>query len=112
MIRSELIARIAEQNPHLYAKDVETAVTTILYRMADALVAGDRVEIRGLGVLSVRDRRSREGRNPRTGQAVTVTEKRAVAFKPSKVMHARLNPSESSNVPKLKPIISKPSRRF
>lgn len=93
MIRSELIARIAEQNLHLCGKDVEAVVTTIFDRMADALVAGDRVEIRGLGTLSLREQGARKARNPKTGQTVMVREKQSIAFKPSKVMKARLNPS-------------------
>lgn len=110
MIKSELILRIAEQNPQLYERDVELVIRTILNQIADALVAGDRVEIRGLGVFSVRDRRSRSGRNPKSGQAVAVTEKRAIAFKPSTVMHVRLNPPEGSTNSKLKPTISGLSR--
>lgn len=112
MIKSELIRRIAEQNPQFHGRDVEMVVNTILTRMADALVAGDRVEIRGLGVLSVRNRRSREGRNPRTGQALTVMEKQAVAFKTSKVMHARLNSSEGSDKAELEARVSDRSRHI
>ena len=53
MIKSELILRIAEQNPHLYEKEVEAVVNTILNRISDALVAGDRVELRGFGEFAV-----------------------------------------------------------
>lgn len=92
MIRSELIRRIAAQNPHLCERDVESLVHTILVRLSDALVSGDRVELRGIGAFSVRSRPARRGRNPRTGEVVAVSEKKAVAFKPSKVMQMRLTP--------------------
>ena len=91
MIRSELVARIATRNPHLYAKDVEWVVDAILDRMADALADGDRVELRDFGAFAVRDREARTGRNPRSGRMVAVAAKRSVHFKPGKAMRARLN---------------------
>lgn len=100
MIKSELVFRIAEQNPHLYQKDVEAVVNTILGRISDALVTGDRVELRGLGAFSVKARRSREGRNPKTGQTIAVEAKRTVAIRPSKVIQARLNPSREQTLPR------------
>ena len=93
MIRSELVALIAAQNPHLYAKDVERVVDAILDRIADALADGDRVELRDFGTFAVRDRDARTGRNPRTGKIVTVAAKQSVHFKPGKAMRARLNPN-------------------
>lgn len=91
MIRSELIARIAEQNPHLYAKDVEAVVATILDRIAGALADGDRVELRDFGSFSVQDREGRQARNPRTGRKVVVPARTHIQFKPGKAMRARLN---------------------
>ena len=91
MIRSELATRIAEQNPHLYAKQVEAVVDAILERISDALAAGDRVELRDFGTFSVRDWKARGARNPRTGKAVMVEAKAHVYFKPGKGMRARLN---------------------
>ncbi|WCS28854.1 integration host factor subunit beta (plasmid) [Methylobacterium sp. NMS14P] len=91
MIRSELIARIAEQNPHLYAKDVEAVVDAILGRIGDALADGDRVELRDFGMFSVREHEARSGRNPHTGAVVAVPARTRVHFKPSKAMRARLN---------------------
>lgn len=91
MIRSELILRIAEQNPHLYAKDVEAVVDTILRRIAEALADGDRVELRDFGAFCVRDRDGRRARNPQTGEEVIVPAKTHVHFKPGKAMRARLN---------------------
>ncbi|MGU3668436.1 integration host factor subunit beta [Methylobacterium sp. A49B] len=91
MIRSELVARIAEQNPHLYARDVERVVDAILDRMTDALTNGDRVELRGFGAFSTRETKARIGRNPRSGASVQVAAKANVHFAPSKLMKARLN---------------------
>ena len=90
MIRSELVARIAELNPHLYAKDVEAAVDAILARITNALAAGERVELRDFGSFAVTTREAREGRNPRTGAMVDVPEKVAVRFLPGKAMKKRL----------------------
>src|SRR3954452_11099709 len=75
MIKSDLVARIAAQNPHLYEKDCEAVVNTILARIADALAAGDRVELRGFGAFSIKTMRPRQRRNLRTGEKVDVTEK-------------------------------------
>jgi integration host factor subunit beta len=91
MIRSELVTRIAEQNPHLFARDVEAMVSAILDRIAEALADGDRVELRGFGSFEVRHRDARDGRNPRTGEVVAVEARASVHFKPSKAMRARLN---------------------
>ena len=91
MIRSELIMRVAAQNPHLYAKDVEAVVATILDTMADALARGDRVELRDFGSFSTREIAGRIGRNPRTGTSVVVEAKRHIAFRPGKTMRKRLN---------------------
>lgn len=91
MIRSELIARIAAQNPHLYAKDVEAVVATILDTMTDALARGDRVELRGFGMFEARPRPARVRRNPRSQARVEKAPGAAVRFKPAKAMKDRLN---------------------
>jgi integration host factor subunit beta len=91
MIKSALIERISSQNPHLFARDVEKIVTAILDEIVDALSRGDRVELRGFGAFSVKFRGARQGRNPRTGAAVTVANKAIPYFKAGKGMHARLN---------------------
>ncbi|MCJ2050893.1 HU family DNA-binding protein, partial [Methylobacterium sp. J-070] len=91
MIRSELVARIAEQNPHLTAQEREAVVRTILRVITKALVQGDRVELRDFGTFSIRDRDPRAARNPRTGKQVTVPARVHVYFKPGKGMQARLN---------------------
>ena len=91
MIKSELVLKIAEQNPHLYQRDVENIVNAILDTIADALARGDRVELRGFGAFSVKRREARRGRNPRTGAAVAVAEKAIPVFKTGKEMRLRLN---------------------
>jgi integration host factor subunit beta len=91
MIKSELIQRIASRNEHLYQRDVETIVGTILDEITSALSRGDRVELRGFGVFSVKKRDARTGRNPRTGEQVSVQEKSVPFFKTGKEMRERLN---------------------
>ena len=91
MIKSELVKRIASQNPHLFERDVENVVNAILDEMVEALRGGARVELRGFGAFSVKLREARQGRNPRTGVAVAVAKKAIPAFKTGKEMRARLN---------------------
>ena len=91
MIRSELIARLAEENPHLTLRDVERVVSVILERICETLQGGGRVELRGFGAFSVRARPARAGRNPRTGETVAVKAKAAPFFKSGKELRHRLN---------------------
>ena len=91
MLRSELIAQLAEENPDLKAEDLEKVVGVILDKIADALADGDRVELRGFGAFSVRQRKARVGRNPRTGEAVSVKAKSVPFFRPGKELRARVN---------------------
>ncbi|HEY5107175.1 MAG TPA: integration host factor subunit beta [Caulobacteraceae bacterium] len=91
MIKSELVTALAAENPHLTQRDVERVVGIILERMIAALEAGGRVELRGFGAFSVRTRPAREGRNPRTGEAVAVRAKHVPFFKSGKELRARLN---------------------
>ena len=100
MTKSELIARLAEANPHLYQRDVKRIVTTIFEEITAALARGDRVELRGFGAFSAKARGARIGRNPRTGEAVHVAEKHVPFFKTGKDLRLRLNgtaPSGSSD---------------
>jgi integration host factor subunit beta len=91
MIKSELIAKLAGENPHLTQKDVERVVGVILERMTEALESGGRVELRGFGAFSVRSRPARSGRNPRTGETVSVKAKHVPFFKSGKELRERLN---------------------
>lgn len=91
MTKSELIQLLAERNPHLYMRDVEKIVDTIFEEITAALVRGDRVELRGFGAFSVKEREARIGRNPRTGTSVEVEAKRLPFFKTGKALRERLN---------------------
>jgi len=91
MIKSELVQRVASQNPRLYQRDIEKIVSAILDEMVEALRRGDRVELRGFGAFSVKLRGARQGRNPRTGAVVAVAKKAIPAFKTGKEMRERIN---------------------
>ena len=91
MTKSELIAYLAEENPHLYQRDVERIITTVFDEITSALSQGNRVELRGFGAFSVKQRGSRIGRNPRTGEAVQVVAKSVPYFKTGKNLRAKLN---------------------
>jgi integration host factor subunit beta len=94
MIKSELVQRIATANPHLYQRDVENIVNAILGEIIAAMARGDRVELRGFGAFSVKNRPARTGRNPRTGAHVAVAQKSVPFFKTGKEMRERLNKAE------------------
>ena len=91
MTKSELIIRLAEKNPHLYQRDVERIVSTVFDEVSAALSRGDRVELRGFGAFSIKNRDSRTGRNPRTGETVLVARKSVPFFKVGKDLRIRLN---------------------
>ena len=91
MIRSELVEKIAAENPDLTAREVEKIVIAFFAEISNQVVKGGRVEIRGFGSFSSRARGERSGRNPRTGAVVEITAKRVPYFKPGKEMRARLN---------------------
>ena len=91
MIRSELIQKIADENPHLFQRDVENIVNTIFEEITGAMAQGDRVELRGFGAFSVKKRDARLGRNPRTGESVAVEQKHVPFFKTGKLLRDRLN---------------------
>jgi integration host factor subunit beta len=91
MIKSELIQEITEKNPHLYHRDVERIINTVFNQIITALRNADRVELRGFGVFAVKSRKSRLGRNPRTGSAVKVEAKRVPVFRAGKEVCERLN---------------------
>jgi integration host factor subunit beta len=91
MTKSELIARLAVANPHLFQRDVERIVTTIFDEITSALSRGDRVELRGFGAFSVKKRGARIGRNPRTGSTVEVSAKNIPYFKTGKQLRGMID---------------------
>jgi integration host factor subunit beta len=91
MTKSELIQLLANENPTLFYKDVERVVDTVFDEITNALANGDRIEIRGFGAFSTKIRSARTGRNPRTGDAVDVSEKFIPHFKTGKLLRDRLN---------------------
>ena len=91
MIRSELIQTITDDNPHLFQRDVERIVNAIFEEITNAMARGERVELRGFGAFSVKQRDARVGRNPRTGEAVNVVAKSVPFFKTGKLLRDRLN---------------------
>lgn len=91
MIRSELLAALAKENPDLRADEVERVVDVFFDEIAGRLAEGGRVELRGFGAFSTRERQARKGRNPRTGDTVDVKGKRVPYFKSGKEMRLRLN---------------------
>jgi integration host factor subunit beta len=91
MTKSELIQRLAESHPHLYHRDVERIVSTVFEEISSALERGDRVELRGFGTYSVKHRDARVGRNPRTGDTVSVAPKTVPFFKTGKHLRDLVN---------------------
>lgn len=91
MIRSELLTKLAEDNPNLKPDEIEKIVDIFFNQITQRLAEGGRVELRGFGAFSTRERKPRKGRNPRTGESVDVPAKRVPYFKAGKEMHSRLN---------------------
>ncbi|MFZ2451797.1 MAG: integration host factor subunit beta [Methylobacter sp.] len=99
MTKSELIEALAKQQPHLALKDVELAVKCIIEKMNEALSTGERIEIRGFGSFSLHMRPPRVGRNPKTGESVTLSKKYVPHFKPGKELRDRVDASrEKCNI--------------
>ena len=91
MIRSELLQALARENPDLRADEVEQVLDTFFDEIGKRLADGGRVELRGFGAFSTSERGARKGRNPRTGEAVDVPEKKVPYFKPGKEMRRVVN---------------------
>ena len=94
MLKSELIAKIAGANPHLFQRDVERIVNVVFDEIVEALARGQRVELRGFGAFTVKHRGARTGRNPRTGATVSVDQKFVPFFKTGKELREKLNKKE------------------
>jgi integration host factor subunit beta len=96
MTKSDLILRLAEKYPHLLQRDIERIVNTVFDEVSNALARNNRVELRGFGAFSVKKRDARQGRNPRTGQTVSVAAKFVPFFKTGKQLRDRLNGIEGT----------------
>ena len=94
MIRSELLNTLAKDNPGLKSEEIEQVVDIFFDEIAQRLAEGGRVELRGFGAFSTRERAARTGRNPRTGESVDVPAKRVPYFRPGKEMRRVLNDDE------------------
>jgi integration host factor subunit beta len=95
MIRSELVQKLCHDFPDLTQRDIELVVSSLFDEITQQLARGGRVELRGFGAFSSRQRDARTGRNPRTGETVAVDAKRVPYFKPGKEMRERLNLGDS-----------------
>ena len=95
MVKTELLRALNEKLPELMVRDVELAVNCMLKQMTDALVQGERIEIRGFGSFDLRHRAPRKARNPKTGEDINLPSKTVVHFKPGMVMRSRVNASRS-----------------
>jgi integration host factor subunit beta len=91
MTKSELIDQLAEGQQHLHHLDVELGVKSIIEQMSGSLSGGERIEIRGFGSFSLHYRAPRQGRNPKTGEAVALPGKHVPHFKPGKSLRERVN---------------------
>jgi len=91
MIKSELVQQVVEKSPHLHRSDIEKVVSAVLEEILTALVRRDRVELRGFGAFAVKVRSARSGRNPKTGQLLSVPETAHAAFRTGREMQHRLN---------------------
>ena len=91
LIKSKLIQNITEANPHLFVRDVERIVNTIFNEITQSLSEGKRVELRGFGAFSVRERNPIRGRNPKSGEAIELDSRSLIYFRPSKLIKNRIN---------------------
>ncbi len=91
MTKSELIQRLAKRYPYLYQRDVERLVNTVLESVAQTLVEGGRVELRGFGAFSIRKREARKARNPKNGTEVFIGERYTIYFRTGKELRERIN---------------------
>lgn len=96
MLRSELVDKLHEENPHLTRRDMERVVSVIFESVIQTLEQGARVELRGFGAFSTRHRKARQGRNPRTGGSVFVPEKHVPFFRAGKELKARIDATRNS----------------
>ena len=98
MTKSEVIERIAEKQLHLPVKDVELSIKQILALMSDSLANGERIEIRGFGSFSLHYRAPRIGRDPKTGEPVSLSGKHVPHFKPGKDLKLQVNQGRQNEI--------------
>ncbi|HKL22474.1 MAG TPA: integration host factor subunit beta [Tichowtungia sp.] len=91
MTKSELIEELTTRNEILSKREAELIVNTIFDGIGQALMNGDRVEIRGFGSFTVRERDAREARNPKSGEVVQIPSKKTPFFKTGKELRERVN---------------------
>ncbi|GAL97168.1 integration host factor subunit beta [Acetobacter tropicalis] len=96
MTKSELIAALMRKHPHLQLKDINLIVNTVFGAISKSLADNNRVELRGFGAFSIKERDPRVGRNPKTGEQVQVSKKFIPFFKTGKELHARINKARES----------------
>ena len=96
MTKSDLIERLVAGQTHLPPRDIETSVNAVLEHMSNSLVEGDRIEIRGFGSIGLRYRAPRIGRNPKTGESVSVPGKYVPHFKPGRLLRERVNKTKTN----------------
>lgn len=96
--KSELIEKISQKQNHLQQKDIELAVKSVIEQMSDALSTGKRIEIRGFGSFSLHFRPPRIGRNPKTGESVSLPGKHVPHFKPGKELRERVNKDSTKEI--------------
>ena len=96
--KSELIEQISQKQKHLQQKDIELAVKSVIEQMSDALSTGKRIEIRGFGSFSLHFRPPRIGRNPKTGESVSLPGKHVPHFKPGKELRERVNKDSTKEI--------------
>ena len=96
MKKSELVQKLSKRFPHLYQRDVELLVNTVLGEISNALVDGRRVELRGFGAFSIRERDARKARNPKTGKEVSIGKRAAIYFRTGKELRERINTTRNS----------------
>lgn len=97
MLKSELIARLAQKIPHVPVRTIHNGVNHLIQLMSNALAENQRIEIRGFGSFSTKQRQARDAHNPKTGEKMTTTEKFSPHFKPGKDLRERVNASRDSH---------------
>ena len=96
MTKSELILRLSKRFPHLYQRDIEKIVATVLGEISVTLKGGGRVELRGFGAFSIRKSDARKARNPKNGQEVQIGERFAIYFRTGKELREKINKQPST----------------